>query len=121
MKAEAATECAKHGNVLAEAAARKAEAATECAKHGNVLAEAATECAKHGNALAEAAARKAEAATGMLPSAPFDSLRLPSAPFGSLSEAEGSIVVMVKQNDALSVASRREESQGKGVEPCLSV
>ncbi|MEH2463219.1 hypothetical protein [Nostoc sp.] len=31
----------------------KAEAATDCAKHGNILAEAATGCAKHGNVLAE--------------------------------------------------------------------
>jgi hypothetical protein len=41
VKAEAATGCAKHGNVKAEAATRKAEAATDCAKHGNVKAEAA--------------------------------------------------------------------------------
>ncbi|MFK0730656.1 MAG: hypothetical protein ACIWVG_05710 [Gloeotrichia echinulata HAB0833] len=42
MKAEAATVCAKHGNVKAEAATGLTEAATACAKHGNVKAEAAT-------------------------------------------------------------------------------
>ncbi|WP_267894922.1 hypothetical protein [Nostoc sp. 'Lobaria pulmonaria (5183) cyanobiont'] len=30
-----------------------AEAATDCAEHGNVLAEAATDCAEHGNVLTE--------------------------------------------------------------------
>ena len=68
--AEAATGCAKHGNVKAEAATGyakhgnvKAEAATGYTKHGNVKAEAATGCAKHGNVKAEAAAKKTEVAT----------------------------------------------------------
>ncbi|MBW4431288.1 MAG: hypothetical protein KME28_06055 [Pelatocladus maniniholoensis HA4357-MV3] len=70
-KTEAATGCAKHGNVNPEAAARNPEAATGCAKHGNVNPEAAarktevaTGCAKHGNVNPEAAARKTEVATG---------------------------------------------------------
>ena len=41
-KAEFATNCAIHGNVLAETLTGKAEAATGCAIHGNVEAEAAT-------------------------------------------------------------------------------
>ncbi|MEH2275682.1 MAG: hypothetical protein V7K40_13075 [Nostoc sp.] len=64
MKAEVATDCAKHRNVLAEVA-------TGCAKHGNVKpkvptgkAEVATGCAKHGNVLAKVPTGKAEAATG---------------------------------------------------------
>ncbi|WP_242062226.1 hypothetical protein [Nostoc punctiforme] len=68
---EALGGCAKHGNVKAEALARKAEALTGCAKHGNVKAEALARkaealagCAKHGNVKAEALARKTEALTG---------------------------------------------------------
>ncbi|WP_334813534.1 hypothetical protein [Nostoc sp.] len=35
-KAEVATDCAKHRNVLADVLAGKAEVATDCAKHRNV-------------------------------------------------------------------------------------
>ncbi|MHC5932905.1 hypothetical protein [Nostoc sp.] len=60
LKAEAATDCAKHGNVKAEVATLKAEVATDCAKHGNVKTEAATDCAKHENVKAEVATLKAK-------------------------------------------------------------
>ncbi|MCC5620259.1 hypothetical protein LC574_02520 [Nostoc sp. CHAB 5715] len=70
VKAEVATDCTKHGNVLTEVPTGKAEVATDCAKHGNVLAEVptgkaevATDCAKHGNVLAEVPTGKAEVAT----------------------------------------------------------
>ncbi|MCC5617111.1 hypothetical protein LC605_18905 [Nostoc sp. CHAB 5836] len=73
VKAEAATDCAKHPNVKAEAATGKAEAATDCAKHPNVKAEAATgkaeaatDCAKHPNIKAEAATGKAEVGMGKI-------------------------------------------------------
>jgi Tfp pilus assembly major pilin PilA len=63
VKAEVATDCAKHANVKAEVAARKTEVATDCAKHANVKAEVATRktevatgCAKHVNVKAEVAA-----------------------------------------------------------------
>ncbi len=42
MKAEALTDCAKHGNVKAEAFTERAEAAKDYAKYGNVKAEALT-------------------------------------------------------------------------------
>jgi hypothetical protein len=73
VKAEVATDCAKHGNVKAEVATGKAEVATDCAKHGNVKAEVAakkaevaTDCAKHGNVKAEVAAKKAEVVTDIV-------------------------------------------------------
>ncbi|WP_017655000.1 hypothetical protein [Fortiea contorta] len=65
IKTQAATSCAKHENVQAEAATEKTEATTDCAKHGNVVteaatgkAEAATGCAKHRNVVTEAATGK---------------------------------------------------------------
>jgi hypothetical protein len=70
VKAEVATDCAKHANVKADVAARKAEVATCCAKHANVKAkvttgkaETATAYAKHVNVKADVAARKAEVVT----------------------------------------------------------
>ncbi|MEH2198535.1 hypothetical protein [Nostoc sp.] len=64
VKAKAATDCAKHGNVKAEAATRKAEAATGKAEAATGKAEAATGKAEVATGKAEAATGKAEAATG---------------------------------------------------------
>ncbi|MEH2439635.1 hypothetical protein [Nostoc sp.] len=64
VKAKAATDCAKHGNVKAEAATGKAEAATGKAETATGKAEAATGKAEVATGKAEAATGKAEAATG---------------------------------------------------------
>ncbi|MEH2264833.1 hypothetical protein [Nostoc sp.] len=63
VKAKAATDCAKHGNVKAEAATRKAEAATGKAEAATGKAEAATRKAEAATGKTEAATGKAEAAT----------------------------------------------------------
>ncbi|MEH2092293.1 MULTISPECIES: hypothetical protein [unclassified Nostoc] len=64
VKAKAATDCAKHGNVKAEAATGKAEAATGKTEVATGKAEAATGKAEVATGKAEVATGKAEAATG---------------------------------------------------------